>query len=55
MSTEKNISGFSEQGLVALMSHSILTYSDFLIEIRRRIAAGETVHPYHAACAEVSA
>ena len=49
---ENNLSGFSEQGLVALMSHSRLTYSDFVIEIKRHMAAGEYVHPYHAACAE---
>jgi hypothetical protein len=46
------LSGFSEQGLVALARQGMLSYSAFLAEIQRRIALGESVHPYHALCVQ---
>ena len=50
-----DLSKFSEQSMVAQMSAGMLQYSDFVVEIQRRMAAGETVHPYHAKCAGVAA
>jgi hypothetical protein len=49
-----DLSKFSEQSMVRMMGGSLIDYSDFVAEIRRRIANGESVHPYHAKCAEVA-
>lgn len=46
-----NLENFSEQSMVAGMKAGVITYEAFVAEIKRRITAGEAVHPYHAACA----
>ncbi len=45
---------YSEQSMIVAIKHGQLSWDLFLGEIKLRMAAGEHVHPYHAACAEVA-
>ena len=46
-----DLSRFSEMSLVTGMKNNVVTYAEFIAEIKRRVAAGEDVHPYHAKAA----